>query len=57
MRLQADPTTAGLRCIAVSADAMPQGIARARQAGFVDYWTKPLDLQAVLGAVEQLLQR
>jgi hypothetical protein len=35
---------------------MPQGIARARQA-FVDYWTKPLDLQAVLGAVEQLLQR
>ncbi|MBK8529751.1 MAG: PAS domain-containing protein [Rubrivivax sp.] len=56
-RLQADPTTAGLRCIAVSADAMPQGIARARQAGFVDYWTKPLDLQAVLGAVEQLLQR
>jgi len=31
-------------CVAVSADAMPQHVERARAAGCDDYWTKPLDL-------------
>lgn len=43
-RLRADPRFAALPCVAVSADAMPDEIARAREHGFDDYWTKPLDI-------------
>jgi len=42
-RLRADPLTAGLRIVALSANAIAADIQRARQAGFDDYWTKPLD--------------
>ena len=54
-QLQAHPATAGVRCIAVSANAMPDEIARARDVGFVDYWTKPFDIQSVVTAVAQYL--
>ena len=50
-RLRADPVTARLPCIAVSADAMPEEVARARAAGFNDYWTKPL---AMIGLAERI---
>jgi signal transduction histidine kinase/CheY-like chemotaxis protein len=50
-RLRADPATALLPCVAVSADAMPEEVARARAAGFDDYWTKPL---AMLGLAERI---
>ncbi len=50
-RLRADPATAQLPCIAVSADAMPEEVARARAAGFDGYWTKPL---AMLGLAERI---
>jgi signal transduction histidine kinase/CheY-like chemotaxis protein len=53
-RLRADPATALLPCIAVSADAMPEEVARARAAGFDDYWTKPL---AMLGLAERIAAR
>ena len=53
-RLRADPRTAALPCIAVSANAMPQDIERALAAGFADYWTKPLDLRAFLHALDAL---
>lgn len=43
-RLRADARFADLPCVAVSADAMPDEIARAREHGFDDYWTKPLDI-------------
>ena len=43
-RIRAQPALATLPCIAVSADALPQQIARARTAGFDDYWVKPLDV-------------
>jgi len=43
-RLRADARFADLPCVAVSADAMPEEIARAREHGFDDYWTKPLDI-------------
>ena len=43
-RLRDDPDTAALPCIALSANAMPEDMARARQAGFADYWTKPIDV-------------
>ncbi|HEY0821798.1 MAG TPA: ATP-binding protein, partial [Rhizobacter sp.] len=39
-----------------SADAMPDDVQRAYDAGFVGYWTKPINVSAVLGDVEQCLQ-
>jgi PAS domain S-box-containing protein len=41
--------------IAVSADAMPDDIALARKAGFVDYWTKPLNISAIVPTLQTLL--
>jgi len=53
MRQQLGP--AMVPAIAVSADAMPDDIALARRAGFVDYWTKPLDVSAIVPALRKLL--
>lgn len=52
-RLRAHAATEGLRCVALSADALPEQIAAARAAGFHDYWTKPIDLGHLLDAVGQ----
>jgi CheY-like chemotaxis protein/signal transduction histidine kinase len=54
-RLRADAGTQHIPCVALSADAMVEQIAAARAAGFDDYWTKPIDLLRLLGAVEQVL--
>jgi CheY-like chemotaxis protein len=54
-RLQSDPRTRGIRCVAVSADAMPANIRRVHELGFQDYWTKPLDLPAVIAKLKRLL--
>ena len=56
-RLRADPATAGIPCIALSANAMPEDIQRALRAGMADYWTKPLDFKAFLGALDALFGR
>ena len=53
-QLRADPSTAGIRCIAVSANAMPEDIQRALESGFDDYWTKPLDLSAFVRGINAL---
>jgi CheY-like chemotaxis protein len=53
-RLQAQPTTATIPCIALSANAMPEDIARALQAGVSDYWTKPLDFKAFMQSLDTL---
>jgi PAS domain S-box-containing protein len=37
-----------------SADAMPEDVARAQAAGFAGYWTKPIDIQQVLGELGAL---
>ena len=52
--LRAQPSTAGIRCIALSANAMPEDIARATAAGFSDYWTKPINLSVFLAALDRL---
>ncbi|WP_051243555.1 PAS domain-containing hybrid sensor histidine kinase/response regulator [Azohydromonas australica] len=54
-QLQADAATRHLRCIAVSADAMPENVRRARTAGFMDFWTKPLDVSEFLRRLDGLL--
>jgi signal transduction histidine kinase/CheY-like chemotaxis protein len=56
-RLRADPATAAIRCIALSANAMPEDIRHALATGFDDYWTKPLDLQAFLRSIDALFGR
>jgi PAS domain S-box-containing protein len=53
-RLRADPVTASIPCIALSANAMPEDIQVALGAGFADYWTKPLDFRVFLGALDTL---
>jgi PAS domain S-box-containing protein len=53
-RLRADPATAHIPCIALSANAMPEDIERALKEGFADYWTKPLDFKAFMAAIDVL---
>jgi PAS domain S-box-containing protein len=45
--------TAATPCIALSANAMPEDIERARSAGFCDYWTKPIDFANFLAALDK----
>ena len=52
-----DPATAAVPVVAVTANAMPEDRARALAAGFDDYLTKPLQLQALLDCVNHWLQR
>lgn len=40
-----------------SADAMPDDVKRAYEAGFIGYWTKPIHVGTILADVEQCLQR
>ncbi|HEY1392239.1 MAG TPA: ATP-binding protein [Methylibium sp.] len=54
-QLRADPATRELRCVALSADALPEQIARARESGFDNYWTKPFDVTRLLGELDRLL--
>jgi PAS domain S-box-containing protein len=56
-RLRGHPDTRGLRCVALSADAMEDQIQAARTAGFDDYWTKPIDLNRLLRSVADAIER
>ena len=51
-RLKADEQTRHLRCIALSADALPHQIQHALSLGFDDYWTKPIDVGTVIGKLK-----
>jgi PAS domain S-box-containing protein len=53
-RLRAQPETAGIPCIALSANAMPDDIARGIGGGFDDYWTKPIRFKPFIDALERL---
>jgi len=46
--LRADAHTAGIRLVALSADALPEQIGAAMAAGFEDYLTKPIDFRELL---------
>jgi CheY-like chemotaxis protein len=56
-QLRGLPGLAGVPAVAVSADAMSADMARASEAGFIAYWTKPLDVDRVAREVAQLLNR
>mgnify|MGYP000240442105 CR=1 FL=1 len=53
--LRADPATRSVPAIAVSANALPQDLARGQAAGFADYITKPLELQRLQAALQVVL--
>jgi CheY-like chemotaxis protein len=53
-RLRGQAPMQGSRFIALSANAMPEDIAVAREAGFDDYWTKPIDFAQFLGGLDSL---
>jgi CheY-like chemotaxis protein len=53
-RLRCNPATLATPCIALSADALPEHIAQALDAGFVAYWTKPLDVGMFLASLDAL---
>ena len=54
-RLKADPETAGIPIIALTAHAMDSDRERALEVGCDDYDSKPVDLPRLLGKIETLL--
>lgn len=54
--LRADPATRDLRCIALSADAMPEQVAAGTASGFDGYLTKPIDLHMLVDKLREWLQ-
>ncbi len=54
-RIKADPETAGIHIIALTAHAMPGDRLRAIQAGVDDYDTKPVEFERLLGKMNALL--
>jgi len=53
--LQKNPITAEIPVLAVSAAAMSEDIEKALQAGFVDYITKPFNVNELIHSIEKLL--
>ena len=53
--MRADPRSATIRCVVLSANATPDDLAAARAAGFVDYWTKPINVERFLQNIDELL--
>lgn len=51
-QLRADPATARIPCVALSANAMPEDVRQASEAGFADYWTKPIDFKVFLAGLD-----
>ena len=53
VQLRNDPTCADIPIIAISADAMPDEIKKALDAGFDDYLTKPIQLKLLKAVIER----
>lgn len=54
-QLKADPATAGIRVVALTAHAFPADRERAASVGFDDYLSKPVEPTRVLAAVRRLV--
>jgi CheY-like chemotaxis protein len=54
-RLLASPSTASLRLVALSADALPEQISATLAAGFENYLTKPVDFRKFLDVLDSHL--
>lgn len=53
-RLRANPATANLPIVAITADSSGQSEIRAREAGAVDFVTKPIDLPTLLARLRAI---
>ena len=53
--LRADPTTAHIPIIALSANAVPRDIERGLAAGFFNYITKPIKVNQFMETLDQAL--
>ncbi len=53
-QLRREPRLSGLPCVALSADALPEQVHAALQAGFKDYWLKPIDVPQLVQALQSL---
>lgn len=56
-QLRADPLTAAIPVIALTANAMPRDIERGLAAGFTRYLTKPIDIDRFTEAINSTLAR
>jgi CheY-like chemotaxis protein len=54
-RLRADPATANIPIVILSADATPGQVRKFRDAGANEYLTKPLDLKLLLTLIDNYL--
>jgi CheY-like chemotaxis protein len=52
--LKKNPDTASIPVIALSASAMENEVARGKAAGFVEYHTKPIDVDEIAAAISRL---
>lgn len=55
-RLRADPDTAQIPVVAISANAMPQDIEKGMQAGFFHYLTKPIKVNEFMNTLDMALK-
>lgn len=53
--LKSDETTRDIPVIAISANAMPHDVAKGKEAGFMSYLTKPIDINELVDAVNEIL--
>ena len=56
LTLRADPSTAAIPIIALSANAVPRDIEKALEAGFFDYLTKPIKVHHFMDALDAALK-
>jgi CheY-like chemotaxis protein len=54
--LRADPATAHIPIIALSANAVPRDIEKALEAGFFNYLTKPIKVNEFMEALDVALE-
>ena len=53
--LRENELTRDIPVLAVSANAMAKDLERGKAAGFLDYMTKPLDINRLMRAVDKIL--
>jgi PAS domain S-box-containing protein len=56
-RLRREPGLAEVPAFMCSADAMPDDMRRAADAGFAGYWSKPINIAKILGDLDELCAR
>jgi CheY-like chemotaxis protein len=54
--LRADPSTANIPVVALSANAVPRDIKKGLQAGFFRYVTKPIKINEFMDALDEALE-